>query len=151
MPQDPDDTLDLRERTSYAYWTDVTLRYSDQDPMGHVNNAAYLVFFEASRVSLLDRFLRLAPPGTLDTVLARVTVDFLRETRFPGTVSVGGRLHGVGSKSVRTSYAVFRDGECLATAECVNVFFDPVERRSMLPPQAVRTALDAELGEFATG
>ena len=145
MTQHPDGVVDLRDRASFGHWTDVTLRYSDQDPMGHVNNAAYLVYFEASRVAYLDRFLEHAPAGTLDTVLARVTVDFLRETRFPGTLSVGARLLGIGSKSVRSGYGVFRDGDCLATAECVNVFFDPVERRSVLPPAAVRGAVEAEL------
>ena len=111
--------------------------------MGHVNNAAYLVYFEAARVLFISQFL---PPGApLDTVLARVTVDFLREIHFPGTIEVGARLLHLGNKSLRTGYGVFRDGECVATSEAINVFFDTDARRSIAPPDEVRAALEAEL------
>ena len=38
------DAPDLADRASFGHWTPITLRYSDQDPLGHVNNAAYLVY-----------------------------------------------------------------------------------------------------------
>ena len=31
--------LNPRERTSFKIWTSHTIRYNDQDPLGHVNNA----------------------------------------------------------------------------------------------------------------
>jgi acyl-CoA thioesterase FadM len=34
---------------------------------------------------------------------------------------------------------------CLATAECVSVWFDPHERRSVEPPAEVRRAMEDEL------
>ncbi len=126
------------------HWTEITLRYSDQDPMGHVNNAAYLVYLEASRVMFLRQFLDLGDES-VDTVLARVTVDFLRETSFPGILQVGACLLSLGTKSVTSGYGVFRDGECLATSEAVNVFFDMASRSSTLPAPAVRAALEAAL------
>ena len=136
-------SVDLKDPASYRHWTHVTIRFSDEDRMGHVNNAAYSVWIEAARVAYLERLYR---PGTeLDTVLARIIVDYLRETRWPGDVHIGSRLLGVGNKSLRTGYGVFRDGECLASSECVNVFFDPRTRASTTPPAAVREALLAEL------
>ena len=141
------DARNLSDRASFRHWTPITLRYSDQDPMGHVNNATYLVYFEAARVTYLNQFLE--PGEGVDTVLARVTVDFLREMHFPGTIEVGSCLLGLGNKSVRSGYGVFRDGECIATSEAVNVFFDTAARRSVLPPEHVRAALEAEL--TATG
>ncbi len=135
---------DLADPGTYRHWTDVTLRYSDQDPMGHVNNAAYLVYLEASRVMFLRQFLDLGGES-VDTVLARITVDFLRETSFPGTLRIGARLLSLGRKSVTTGYGVFRDAQCLATSEAVNVFFDVATRSSTLPAPAVRAALEAAL------
>ena len=46
---------------------------------------------------------------------------------------------------LRTGYGVFRDGDCLATSEAVNVFFDVATRTSTLPHPAVRAALEGAL------
>ena len=54
-----------------------------------------------------------------------MTINFLAETTWPGEVQVGGRLLGIGNRSFRSAYGVFRDERCLATAECVSVWFDP--------------------------
>jgi acyl-CoA thioester hydrolase len=143
MTKQAGEALDLSDRSIYAHWTSMTLRFSDEDSMGHVNNAAYLVYFEAARVLFLDQFLD--REAGEETVLARITVDFLRETRFPGTLEIGARLTGLGSKSLRSAYGIFRDGQCLATAECVNVFFDIQRRRSTHPPSHVRTAIESTL------
>ncbi len=129
----------LSDANGYAHWTRVTIRFSDQDSLGHVNNAAYAVWFEASRVVFIEPFMR----EGIDTVLARITIDFLQETHFPGEVEIGARLLSVGNKSFSSGYGIFRDGVCLATASCVNVFFDPVARRSIEPPKDARDQLIA--------
>lgn len=135
--------IDLTDPATFDHWTRVTIRFGDEDRMGHVNNASYAVWLEASRVSYLESLYRAG--ARLDTVLARLTIDYLRETSWPGEVAVGARLLAVGNKSLRTVYGVFRDGTCLTTCECVNVFFDPRDRVSRTPPDAVRAALAAEL------
>ena len=136
-------TLDLSNRAIYRHFVTVTIRYGDEDRMGHVNNAVYLSWLEACRVDYLYSLFQ--EDETLDIVLARITVDYLRETRYPGEVSVGGVLTRVGNRSVTSGYGVFRGEQCLATCEAVNVFFDPRARSSASPPPAVRDALLAEL------
>src|SRR5215831_6094977 len=42
---------DTQHRAGYPHWTTVTLRYSDQDSMGHVNNVSYAAYVEAGRVA----------------------------------------------------------------------------------------------------
>ena len=138
--------MNLTDPSSFPHWTTVTIRFSDEDRMGHVNNSAYSVWFEASRVAYLETLYR--PDRTLDTVLARITIDYLTETHWPGTVEVGARLLSMGNKSLRSGYAVFRDGVCLATCECVNVFFDSRTRTSTLPPPEVRDAMLAEIARL---
>jgi acyl-CoA thioester hydrolase len=136
--------IDLTDAGAYRHWERVTIRYSDQDPMGHVNNGAYGVWFEVARVAMIERLLEGAPDW-LDTVLARVTIDYLNETRFPGEVRVGARLLSIGNRSFRSGYAIFRDDACLATADCTNVFFDMRSRGSTLPGDAVRKVMEREL------
>jgi acyl-CoA thioester hydrolase len=135
---------DLRRAETYRYWTDVTIRFSDEDRMGHVNNAAYLTWLETCRVDYLYSLFQ--PDDALDVVLARLVVDYIEEARYPGTVRVGGALSRLGNRSVTSVYGVFRDDRCLATAEAVNVFFDPRSRSSTSPPATLRATIEAEIG-----
>ena len=38
--------LDLKNKSIYPSWTKCTVRYSDLDPNGHVNNGGINAFFE---------------------------------------------------------------------------------------------------------
>ncbi len=143
MRRTSDALTDLTDPAGYRHWTTVTIRFSDEDRLGHINNAVYVTWLEVGRVVYIERFLE--DPARLDTVLAHIAVDFLRETHFPGEVQIGGRMLALGERSFRTGWAVFREGQCLATASCVNVFFDPVARRSASPSATIRAALEAEL------
>ena len=67
--------IDLTQRASFRHFTPVTLRYSDQDPMQHINNCAYTAFVEAARVALLDTVIKGAGHDGLDFILARVAID----------------------------------------------------------------------------
>jgi len=138
------DAPDLTDQRTYRHWNTVTIRYADEDRMGHVNNSAYGIWIEVARVSLAAPYLA-AAPDWLDTVLASATINYLNETRFPGEVRVGARLLHIGNKSFRAGYGVFREDVCLATAECTNVYFDSRSRKSARPPEAVRKVMHADL------
>lgn len=127
----------------FRHFSRVTIRFSDQDSLGHVNNAVYVTWLEAGRVEFIEQFL--PPGGPVDMVLVHMELDFLRETRFPGEVLIGGRLTRIGNTSIDSEWAVFRDDTCLARASCVNVFFDVARRRATRPPAAARAWLEREL------
>jgi acyl-CoA thioester hydrolase len=138
------DDFDLTEPAGYSHWSVITIRCRDEDQLGHVNNSVYSEWFEVARVTLTRRIS--APgPDWLVTALARMTINFLGETTWPGEVRVGGRLLSVGNRSFRSAYAVFRDDRCLATADCVSVYFDRRSRGSTTPPPEVRETMEAEL------
>ena len=80
-------------------------------------------------------------------VLAKLTVDYLKEITFPGTVDVGGRLTYVGTKSMRTEFAIFQRDTCCVVSESVNVFFDPETRASAPPPEDAKARLLTLLAE----
>jgi len=131
-----------RERSAYTHFTEVTLRYSDQDPMNHINNVAISAFLESGRVGFFNHFFREIefPPRSM--VLASMSIDYLHEILFPRPVEVGGRIAAIGSRSIRTQYAIFQGGRCCVVSESINVFFDPVTRRSAPPPDSIREFLD---------
>lgn len=139
-----------READAYDHWTTVTLRYSDQDAMGHINNVAVAAYFEAGRLSLFAHLFAGATSVLHGMVLARLTIDYLAEMHFRGeapTVEVGGRLARVGGRSLTTHYAAFQGGKACAVSESVNVFFDPQTRRSAAPPADVAARLEQLMAE----
>ena len=138
-------SIDLTRRESFRHWTPVTIRFSDQDSLGHVNNVAIAAYVEAARTDLIYDLIRRGGHEGLEFILARVCIDYLRELHYPGTVEVGARVLRLGNKSITTGYGVFLGETCVATSECVNVFFDLATRRSTPPPPELRAVIEAEL------
>ncbi|MGF1651283.1 MAG: acyl-CoA thioesterase [Hyphomicrobiaceae bacterium] len=140
---------DLKNRSSFQHWVTHTIRYNDQDPVGHVNNAAMATFLEQGRTSFIYPLMAKHDDPRLEIVLARLTIDYLRELHFPGTVDIGSRISHVGNKSLKLEHGVFRGeaqgGDCVTTGECTLVFFDKIDRTSTLPPEALRAELLALL------
>jgi acyl-CoA thioester hydrolase len=140
---------DVRDRSTYRIWTSHTIRYNDQDPLGHVNNAVYSTFFEAGRTDFIKPMLDdiSDETTTLDFVLARIIIDFVKELPYPGSVDIGTRVLRLGTKSMTFANAVFKGGtnECVATCEAVLVFFDLEHRASCEPPARLRAMLEASL------
>jgi acyl-CoA thioester hydrolase len=145
----PAGKFDVRDRSTYSIWTSHTIRYNDQDPLGHVNNAVYSTFFEAGRTDFIKPMLdEIADETTtLDFVLARITIDFIKELPYPGSVDIGTRVLRLGTKSMTFANAVFNGGtnECVATCEAILVFFDLERRASCEPPARLRAMLEASL------
>lgn len=140
------DKPELTDINGFETFETVTLRYSDEDSMGHINNVAYAAYFEAGRMGLFSELLRGLGDQKFNFVLANVNIDYLREMRFPGDLKVGGRLIRVGEKSITTGYGAFLNGVCHATSTCVNVYFDPATRRSRPFPADFRAELMRHLG-----
>lgn len=137
-------TLDLTDRSVFRHWQKITIRSKDEDPLGHVNNCIYAEWIEVARVMLIRQYLAVAPDH-IDTALVSMSIDFLKETGFPGDIEVGARLAGIGKSSLRSAFGVFREGQCLATSRCVNVFFDLKARRSFKATDAMRELMENDL------
>ena len=140
--------FDLKSRETYRHWSPVTIRFSDQDSLAHINNVALAQYFEVSRTAYVYDVIRAAGPEAVKTVefiLARVVIDFVSELHYPGRVEVGARLIRLGNKSMTSGYGIFSGERCIATSEAVNVFYDMKTRSSMTPPQDVRAILQTEL------
>lgn len=135
--------FDLTRRQTFTLFTPVTMRFCDTDMMGHVNNTAIAQYVEAARCELFYKLIEQAQDTDIDFVLARLSIDFKREIKYPGTVDVGSRLIRVGNRSMASGYGVFIGDECKATAECVNVFWDPAARVSKTPSPRLRALLEA--------
>lgn len=138
---------DLTDRASFSHWTPVTIRFSDQDSLGHVNNVSIVAYVEAGRTMLIHQFLDREKYPDLNFALVRVEIDYRSEFHYPGTVDVGSRLLRVGRKSFTSGYGLFLGERCVATAISVNVFFDMAKRAGVEPPAEIRAAMEAEIAK----
>ena len=129
-----------RARDSYRHWYDVVLRYNDTDRQGHVNNVSFATFCEQGRADFLLGAAAPALPEGASFVLARICLDYLREVFWPGTVSVGTGVLGVGRTSMRLAQGMFVGEACVAVATSVIVLVD-AQGRPMAWPEAVRAGL----------
>ena len=118
------------------------IRFGDLDPQGHVNNTVFATFFETGRVMLLrEPGNELGAPGAT-TVLVRLDINFLKEMHWPGTVEIGTATTRIGRSSYTFLQAIFRDGECAATADATMVMIDTQTRRARPLPEVVVARLE---------
>ena len=144
---DAEVAADLTDAGTFRHWTNVSLRFSDEDNMGHINNVAFAAYVEQARVAFIDAFLKSQGGGDIDYILAHVHIDFHNEMHFPGTVDIGARLIRIGTKSITTGYGLFKDSENVATARSVNVFFDVESTKTIPIPEDLRRGLEDELAK----
>jgi acyl-CoA thioester hydrolase len=112
-----------RERATYRFWTQVVLRFSDMDVMGHVNNVAFVSFYQEARVRF-HQYLYGKEAASADAdrlILAHLSVDFLREAHHPGTVDIGLGVLRTGRTSYTLAMAMFEGDECLGLSDAVMV------------------------------
>lgn len=110
----------------------LTVRFSDCDPLGHVNNAVYSTYLEQARFALwraqagveLRRAAR--GEGREGFILARTEIDFRSEAHEGDELEVRLTLDGFGRTSAAYSYEVVDapSGRLVANAKSVQVWYD---------------------------
>ena len=128
--------------TAYKHWTSINLRYGDTDRQGHINNAVYCTLYESGRVSFLFDEDRAVAGENSAYVIAKLSLDYLKEMHFPGTVEVGSKIIALGRSSFTVGQAAFLKGVCCSTAESVIVHVDSATGKSAPISEAFRQHLE---------
>lgn len=118
------------------------LRYNDTDRQGHVNNAVFTTFLETGRVEIFYLDPEVMLEGC-EFVIARCTLDFLGEIRWPGEVKIASGVTRLGSSSVTLAQAVFQNGACVARAETIIVQINQETRKSHPLSDKARAKLES--------
>jgi acyl-CoA thioester hydrolase len=110
----------------------LAVRFSDCDPLGHVNNAVYSTYLEQARFALwraqagveLRRAAR--GEGREGFILARTEIDFRSEAHEGDELEVRLTLDGFGRTSAAYSYEVVDapTERLVANAKSVQVWYD---------------------------
>ena len=118
--------IDLADIKSFGFLTTEHLRFADVDANGHINNVAFVVFFENARIRYLSEQLKgLRVLTGADVVVAHMELDLKRQMFYPGTIRAGARLIELRRSSLVIGQSIFdQEGRCAATGHVVLVSVD---------------------------
>lgn len=108
--------------------TDIQLRYSDIDMLGHVSNNKYGEFLEMGRIQWSQSI-----PGNEQTasVVVNLNINYRGEIKFSDTVYVKTWCTKVGTTSVNLIQEVYANDRCVNSTTAVLVGFDTTTRKSV--------------------
>ena len=136
----------------FAFTHRLSVRFSDCDLLGHVNNAVYLTYFEQCRLAwwrhLGGSFGGSRPgvaglPGS-DVIIAHVSCDYRAPAYMDDELDIKLKLGEVGRSSFTLVYAIVNaaTGQRIADGRSVSVTFDYAVGRSVPIPEATRALLE---------
>jgi acyl-CoA thioester hydrolase len=117
----------LRVVADFRFATELTVRFAETDAQGIAHHAAYLVWFETTRIEYLRRFrggyLELREEG-VDALTLEAHARYIEAARFDDRLTIHARCGDVRGARFRFDYAVERGGERIAdgwtTHACVS-------------------------------
>lgn len=123
----------------------ITVRSTELDAYGHVNNAKYLEYLEWGRFEWFranELSLELFGPG-LGAVVANVNINYRREARLEERLRIDTRLVHLGDSSFRFAQEIIGDddGVLRSDATVTGVAYDVKHRRAATIPAEVREGL----------
>ena len=89
----------LQDRSIYPHWCTDTVRFSDQDAAGHVNNVALCAYLETARLTFMrDMEMMASAEDGVRGISAGMIVSFLAESHWPGQVELGTGVMRIGTQ-----------------------------------------------------
>ena len=132
-------------RADYRVFRQITTRWMDNDPYGHMNNVVhYSLFDTAVNGWLIEQGVLDILKGGQVGLVVETGCRYFAEMAFPDVVTAGIRVARIGNSSVRYEVGLFRNDDETAAAEghFVHVYVDRKTRKSMPLNAALRTALE---------
>ena len=114
--------------SKYRFFLPITVRYSDIDAQGHVNNTRFGTYIESARLAYLQHlglwdgkdFLNLG------VIVADVHIAYRKPIVLGQDIKAAVAITHIGTKSLKFEFEILdsHTNEVLATAETINVGFD---------------------------
>lgn len=112
--------------------TDIQIRFTDIDKLGHVTNSVYTQYFDIGRIHFFDELRKISDVPMM--VVASIKIDMLKEIRLKDVVYVETKCTRVGNKSMTFDSNIISNGLVAAKGTVVTVGFDLETRQSIKLP-----------------
>src|ERR1700761_3853518 len=130
--------------SDYKYKTDIAIRFSDIDAVGHVNNAIYLTYFEVARFSYWREAIHwnFSEHGI---IVGRSEVNYLKPVTLHDRIACYVRVVRIGNSSFDVMHLLVRTTpngeEICTTGKTVCVCYDYTANKSIPIPTAERNRM----------
>jgi acyl-CoA thioester hydrolase len=124
---------------AYPVAREVTARVSDMDGYGHLNAIRIGHFYEDARAAFYG--VAFAGLHRARTPVAQLTLRYLGEGFWPGTMTIGTGMLKVGVSSYVMGQGLFQDGRCIGL--CDTVLVSTENGRAHRLPDDIRAAAEA--------
>lgn len=130
----------LAEMAAYPHRVTESVRFSETDQMGHVNNTVFGIYFEVGRTTYLcdNGFYR---QSALGLVIVKTEINFRIMLHWPGSVEIGTRVASAGRSSFVMEQALRQDDRLAGSAVSTMVVIDLAINRSTAIPDEIRSYL----------
>ena len=120
-------------------------RFSETDVLGHINNTALPVWFEAARVPIFKIFTPDLDPKQWKLIVAKVEVTFKGELFYGQEVEIKTAIERIGSSSFVILQQAWQHGECCAEGKTVMVRYNFANKSSQPLSEEEKQQLTASL------
>ena len=130
--------------TSWAYTHSDRVRFGDLDAMGHLNNVAFLQFFESARIAYLGDLLPEhdpTNPSDFGLIFAECKINYRSPGHYAELIATRLRIAGAARSSFRVQFEMRTGERVLAEGYGVLVGYDYRAGAAMPLPPALREAL----------
>jgi acyl-CoA thioester hydrolase len=133
-----EETADLTSADTYKHWIRESIRFADLDPLAHVNNIAFATYYESARVRFFSDNGFPVDDKEIFWMAVKISIEFKAQMNWPGHVDIGTSVVRMGRTSMVIGGALFVDGSCTSTSECIMVCVDPETSRPTEIPDSLR-------------
>jgi acyl-CoA thioester hydrolase len=127
----------MDELSLYKHKIKITVRFSDLDALGHVNNATILSYIQDARIAYFNKILK-RKTNDLDykAIIARIEIDYKNQICLGDKVAVYTRYSSVGEKSadVENLIVIEKGDENIVAAHSVSKLVSFDYRRGVATP-----------------
>ena len=129
--------------------TKIQIRFADCDMMNHVNNAAYLQYFELARINFFKQQIPTWDWKTQGIILAKNTIEYKHPVFLEDDCEIRVSCTTIGNTSFTLSYSLYTYSagvETLKTyGESVLVCFDFTTNQKLVIPETLKAVLKNNL------
>jgi len=121
-----------------VHTTPITVRFRDQDALGHVNNAVYSTYLEQSRIDFFDAVFGKDAWLEVGVILAKLDINFRQPVKVGDAIRVETYCTHLGTKSFHLTCKILKkvgnDDVVMTDAHTVLVTFDyEMEQAKAIP------------------
>jgi len=136
---------------AWPYTHSDQVRFGDLDTMGHLNNVAFLQFFETARITFLRALIPEhdpTDPSDFGLIFAECRINYRSPAFFEEDIGTSVRPSAIARSSIRLEFEMRsdRDGRLLAEGYGVLVGYDYAAGKATPLPERARAALEPLVG-----